>query len=443
MKRHAEAELFNWFNKKDRMPLVIRGARQVGKSTLVKLFCQNYGLTLIEINLEIWQLSSIEKSKFEINDLLEEIQLYANKVITDKTVIFFDEIQESPKMLRLLRYFYEMHPEIAVIAAGSLLEIVLADEKFSFPVGRIEFYHLGPMTFFEFLEACNENILLEHIKAKRFSTAVHEKALGLFQKYLFIGGMPKAVLSYINKTSLVEIRNIQQQILQTYLADFPKYNQRIDFKRISRVFSSIATQVGKKVIYQNFDRESKSREIKRVIELLVDARIALPCVHSNASKVPLLAGKDESIFKLFFIDVGLMNCLLRTEFINLQGDHLTKGAIAEQFVAQHLAYLEGPNLTPNLTYWLRDKGSQKGEIDFLIQKSNVIIPIEVKSDKSGTLKSLFYFVYDNKWAQAIKVSCHPFSKTLIKHKIHDSVVNIDLIELPIYAVETLLEMQWE
>lgn len=444
MKRRAEQDLFEWFHRSSRMPLIIRGARQVGKSTLVKLFCESQKLELIEINLEKEKLKSVNAESFSIQNVLDEIQLKTKKVITPLSVIFLDEIQEQPKLLSSLRYFYEERPDVAVIAAGSLLEIALKSENFSFPVGRIEFYHLGPMTFTEYLWATNNKLLSEKISNLDFSPGVHESAKEELRKFYYIGGMPKAIKTYIEEKSLISVRRIQDQILQTYTADFPKYNARIQIERIQRVFTSTILQLGKKIIYQRIDPNAQARDTRRIIELLTDARVLLPCYHSDGNSIPLMGESDSSIQKLYFLDIGLMNCLMRLDFETIdqefENTFNTKGIISEQFVAQHLAYIHGGATSPELFYWLRDKGSQKGEIDFLLQSKNQILPIEVKSTASGHLKSLFYFAKEKKKENAIRISLDVFSKEKVAHQIAGQPSNINLTNLPLYAVESILKI---
>ncbi|MFA5582906.1 MAG: ATP-binding protein [Bacteriovoracaceae bacterium] len=441
MKRAAEEHLWAWFNKQDRRPLIIRGARQVGKSTLVKLFAQRSGLDLLEINLEKMRLTSTEKDHFDIQSLLDEIQLKTKKSMSKKTIIFFDEIQESPSLLKFLRYFYEERPEIAVIAAGSLLEIALKKEDFSFPVGRVEFYHLGPMTFSEFLLATDNEFLLSKIQERDFSEAVTTEAKRQLNLYYYIGGMPKAVSTYIEEKSIASVRDIQEQIIQAYIADFPKYNSRIDVGRVEKVFYSVINQIGKKIIYQKLDEGRSSRDIKKALELLIDARVILKCNHSNANTVPLMGEMDDSIFKIYFLDVGLVNAIMRLDFETIdqemKNNFNTKGMIAEQFIAQHLAYLHNEKRGPELFYWLRDKGSQKSEIDFLIQRKDQIIPIEVKSSAAGHLKSLFYFAKEKRKKKAIKVSLDNYSTQSVRHIIDGEEIEFELEGLPQFAIETI------
>jgi len=435
MKREAIKDLKSWLKDKYKKPLILRGARQVGKSTLVHLFCQEEKLDLIEINLEIERLTSIEKDNFVLQDLLDELQFKKNKIISSNSLIFFDEIQESPILLKFMRYFYEQRPDLNIIAAGSLLEIALQSENFSFPVGRIQFYHLGPMSFKEFLWATGQDFLQQKLSQFEFSHELHTAALRSLRDYYYVGGMPEAVKVFSETKSLIQMRSIQNQILQTYQADFPKYNKRINVRRIERVFSAMANIIGEKIIYSKLDYESSSRDIKRIVELLLDSRVILPCYHSDGNQVPIEGEIDLKIYKPYFIDIGLLNSTLRMDLdtldLEFKNDFATKGIIAEQFVAQHLNFIAGPNLSPKLYYHLRDKGTQKAEIDFLFENNNSIYPIEVKSTSQGHLKSLKYFCNQKKSKIGIKVS-------LAKFMIEDNFTkNSKLVSLPIYAIEYL------
>jgi uncharacterized protein len=437
MKRIALDDLKHWYHGPHRKPLILRGARQVGKSTLVRLFSKQENLELIEINLEIETLSSIQDEDFKLPALLDEIQLKKRKVFKDNTLIFFDEIQESPKLLKLLRYFYEDAPHLKVIAAGSLLEIALRSDDFSFPVGRVDFYHLGPMSFKEFLWATGQDFLDQKLSRFEFTTELHKAAIIALKDYYYVGGMPEAVKVFCETNSKVEMRQIQNQIIQAYQADFSKYNKRINASRIARVFNSLANKIGEKIIFTKLDSESTSRDIKRIVELLIDSRVILPCYHTDAFKGPLMAGVDDKIFKTYFIDIGLLNAILRLDLDSIdfefKNNFQTKGVIAEQFIAQHLNFFEAPSLAPNLFYHLKDKGVQKAEIDFLIEEKKSLYPIEVKSTAKGHLKSLKYYCLDKKTSVAIKFSLDPFRVD------DDFVPDTKLITLPLYAVDYLKE----
>lgn len=441
MIRSAEQNILAWYKKSDRPPLVLRGARQVGKSTLVRQFCARYNIQYIEINLEKTRLTSTKADHFEIQKLLDEIQFLTNKKITPESLIFFDEIQDDPNLLKLLRYFYEEAPKIPIIAAGSLLEIVLSQNEISFPVGRVEFLNLGPMTFFEFLKAFQQDLLIEKMLNFEFSPALHARAMELLKVYTYTGGMPKVIAQYCETKSLIETRSLQIQIIESYKADFPKYGRRLDLERIERIFESSATHLAKKIKYQEIDSHSKAREVRRCIEMLVQARILSTCNHCEASSPPLWATEDSEIFKLYFLDIGLVNAIHGLDSITLEKEFnnqfATKGFIAEQLVAQHLVSFYGPSSSPRLNFWLRDKGAHKGEIDFLVQQKNEIIPIEVKASASGHLKSLFYFAKDKHLNKAIKISPSPFLIKDTSHILDGQPIQIKLIELPIYAVELL------
>lgn len=444
MKRIAEEHLLQWFSKKNRQPLIIRGARQVGKSTLVKLFCESQKLQLIEVNLEKTKLLSTRNDSFSIQELLDEIQLKTKKTINNETILFLDEIQESPALLKFLRYFYEERPDLAVIAAGSLLEIALKKNSFSFPVGRVEFYYLGPMSFTEFLWATDNQFLNQKIENLDFSLPVIKEAKAALKNYYYVGGMPRAVKTFVEEKSLVPVREIQSQILQTYVADFPKYNARIQIERIDRVFNSTINHLGKKIIYQKLDPGSQARDTRRIIDLLIDAKVLLPCYHSESNSIPLAGESDDTIFKLYFLDVGLVNAMMRLDLEAIDQEMNTnfnsKGMIAEQFIAQHLAYLGNHSLGPKLYYWLKDKGSQKGEIDFIVQEKNNIYPLEVKAAEAGHLKSLFYFCQAKKKEIGLKVSLDNFSINMKSHIIGEQKVNVKLISIPQYAIEQLFKI---
>lgn len=408
MDRQALLHLDLWFQRSNRKPLIIRGARQVGKSTLVRLFAKKKKLSLIEVNLESLRLRSLESENPNVNDVLAEIEGKLQVDISEKTILFFDEIQQQPKLLPLLRYFYEDHPHLPIICAGSLLEFTLEAHKFSMPVGRIEYFHLSPMTFFEFLEALNLGKLLKQLCKSEAVLKPHE--FELLTKnlliYFFVGGMPEAIKIYIETKNFKEVRNVHRSIIQTYRDDFPRYSSSSQLPRIEEIFQRLPQVLGKKVKYTEISQDFQSRDIKKVLLLLKQARILHFCYHTNASKLPLAAQSDHSVFKLYFLDVGLFNYMMGATWDSirdLQDVHLlTKGIIAEQFAAQHLAYIENGLEEPNLFYWLRDKKNENAEVDFIISYLGKVTPIEIKSGQSGRLKSLVQFVEKNKVSQAFR-----------------------------------------
>ncbi len=424
--------LNKWWHRKDRTPLIIRGARQVGKSTLVKIFSQNNNIDLVEINLEQIKLKSTQQEEIKIDEILLEIEVVKQIKINKDTLLFFDEIQESPALLKSLRYFYEERPELSVIAAGSLLEFLLNDNEYSFPVGRVDFLNLYPMTFSEFLLALNERSLAEAIINGIYKDFLHDRILHFYNVYNWLGGMPQAIKTYHETKSPVEVEGVLARILTSFKLDFSKYRKRFNTERAGRIFDSLPLVLGKKIIYQQLDRESKTRDIKDAVELMIQARIIIPCYHSNASGIPVSASRDISVFKLYFLDIGLYHHSLGLSYKHFMQDknyHLiTKGFSAEQFIAQHLVDQGYFNKDHYLLYWLRDKKIQNAEIDFLIQVEDQIVPIEVKSGESRQLKSLEVFYKEKTNTTGIKYS---MNKASVEEFCHKKLVN-----LPLYMVES-------
>lgn len=441
--RFACDDLVKWYKQNDRAPLIIRGARQVGKTALVRMFAQKLKLDLIELNLEKIKIKSIHADHLDINKVLDEIQILSKKKIENNSIVFLDEIQSDPKMIQVLRYFYEDKPKIAIVAAGSLLEFAIKNSDFSFPVGRVQFYYLGPMSFNEFLIATGNNLLFEAFSKLKFNESSHYLGLELLKKFLYIGGMPKAVQRYVESESIMEVREVQEEIITSYQADFPKYQKRINVDRVEKIFRSTAFHLGEKIIWQKLDRESSSKEIRKIVELLIDAKVLIPVYHCEGSGVPLQATIDESIMKLFFLDIGLVNAIHKLDFVSFEREFferfITNGLIAEQFVAQHLCFFNGGKHPPELNYWLRDKGIQKGEVDFLIQFKNNIFPIEVKSGSGNRSKSIFYFCSEKKCLHPVKLTVNPYSISEHSQKIigKDKPIKIKVLNLPLYAIEML------
>lgn len=439
MKRVYENDLEKWYHGHDRKPLILRGARQVGKSTLVRLFAERIGADLIEINLEKRSFKSLLTEHFDIHDWIIEIESIARKKIQNKTIIFIDEIQVQIKALAMLRYFYEERPDIAVISAGSLLEIALHNEEVNFPVGRVSFMWIGPMTFGEFLMAQGHDDLYQRILSNELLELHHQMLLDELKKYYFIGGMPKAIKTFLETKSLIEVRNIQNEIIQTYQEDFSKYGKRINTDRLTSVFKKLPFHLGVKLIYQHLDRESKSSEIKKCIELFIRANILIPTYHTDGNTLPLKSQMDMNVFKIYFLDIGLVNCLHEFSWdgFNKVFDDVfsTKGFLAEQFVAQHMAYQINKTTAPELMYWLRDKDSSKAEIDFLVSAHDTILPIEVKSQSGGKLKSLKVFAEVKSHSLAYKLSKNWFDQELIKIS-NEKVLKVE--SWPLYAIESLI-----
>lgn len=455
MKRLAQNELKAWHQNKKRKPLILRGARQVGKSTLVRQFATEQNLDLIEINLERHPYLDPIFQTLDTKKILAELETIVGKTILKKdTLLFLDEIQATPQALAALRYFYEDHPDLAVVCAGSLLEFSLAKHNFSMPVGRIEYLHLGPMTFLEFLMALNEPYLvtlLQNFKLnENWPQTAHQKLLDYHRLYLFIGGMPESILTYSQTQSLTQVQNVHRSIIQTYQDDFAKYGKNSrQLSLLHQIFLTLPKFIGTKIKYSNIARESKSAKVKEGLDLLIKARLLHPAYHSSASGLPVSATQNLNIYKLYFLDCGLFNSLCGTNWKTLNEMNertlINEGALAEQFIAQHLAYIESGREAPHLNYWLSESQSQNSEIDFLMGLNNAVLPIEVKAGKSGTLKSLQHFIYNKKIKVALRFDLNPPSVQNIKHKLTGTIHNEETVEfklmtLPLFMVESIFKL---
>lgn len=431
MKRKAEADLLVWYKQKKRKPLILRGARQVGKSTLVKLFAKENKLELIEVNLEKSKIESFNSDEIEIDIIIQEIEYKTKARFTKKTLLFLDEIQANPRAIMALRYFFEDRPEVAIIAAGSLLEFVLNDHTISMPVGRVEYYHLGPLTFEEFLLAKGEKRIVEDLCEKPFEVSflLFNKLQRYLMEYFYVGGMPEAVSTFCETKSFVEVEKVHRSIIETYRDDFPKYATKAEAVNLGQLIKLIANHVGKKIKYSELLKDVKHAPIKKALLLLENAKIIFRCSHSNASGIPLGSQIEESVFKVYFLDIGLLNHLLgidAEDILNSESNKeilLIRGVLAEQFVAQQLKYSSQKFASETLFYWLKDLKKEGAEIDFLIQKSSGIIPIEVKSNKSGTLKSLFVFMQLKELKKAIRFDMKKRKPDEIIENMNTSIFN--------------------
>ena len=444
--RYAENHLKEWYQSRRRKPLVLRGARQVGKSTLIRQFAANNQMTLAEINLERHLYRDAVFKTLDLNRIMHELEAVAGqKINSEDTILFLDEIQGTPHAIQALRYFYEERPDLPVVGAGSLLEFTLADHHFSMPVGRITYYHLGPLTFKEFLSATSpdlEKYLTEFRIGEEIPLAAHKKLLNYQREYLFVGGMPEAVQLFIDDGSLTEVTAVQRSIADTYQDDFAKYAKQKDLVLLQQVFRYIPRGLGKKVKYSNMVREEPSIRVKNVIELLANARICHQVFHCHCTGIPLYADINPSAYKLLFMDVGMVNHICGNDWLFLESVDerglVNEGRLAEQFIGQHLLH---PHQTPQLSYWLREGKSSNAEVDYVISRGNMIVPIEVKAGKSGALKSLQQFVFRKRVGTAVRFDLNPPSvqnvKNVMRTKDGNHGVEYTLMSLPLYMVEEL------
>lgn len=413
MKRAHTQYLINWLSQKNRKPLVIRGARQVGKTWLIRDLAKSAAKTLIEINFERSpNLASLFESNSAKEILINLSAVFNQDIHPHQTILFLDEIQAVPQLLAKLRWFAEDLPELPVVAAGSLLEFTLAEHTFSMPVGRITYLHLEPLSFEEFLLADHHLGLIEYLEAFNFNqsipTAIHAQLMQLFKEYIVIGGMPEAVLSWITEKSLPRIHQIQYDILATYRDDFSKYHGRLQISRLEEIIVHVPKNLGQKFVYSRVNSTIHTNAIKQALDLLIKAKICTIVKSTAANGVPLEAETKDKVSKVIFLDVGLCCSALGIGIHQLQSiesiQFINQGGLAEQVVGQLLRTIEPPYAEPHLYYWLREGKNVQAELDYVLQFENKVIPIEVKAGKTGALKSLQTYIQLKKPIHGIRVN---------------------------------------
>lgn len=454
LERYELANLNQWFNSENRKPLLMRGPRQVGKTSLVRHFAKQAKLQLVEVNLELQQTLRASFCQMDPEKVLKDIQIELGVKIGKHSLLFIDEIQFVPEAIQGLRYFYELRPGIPLIAAGSLLEFVLSDHDFSMPVGRIEMFYMGPMKFSDFLKARKQpqlyKTLTQFTLSQELTVLEHKKFLDYFIEYLQIGGMPEAIREFVQTESFEKVRKIQKNILQSYRDDFAKYAKRIPIERIDRVFKYAISNIGKKVKYSEIDPNEQSKSLLLAIELLEKAGVIYRVFHSAGSGIPLEVSKQDKIFKFLFMDIGLVSAALNLDaeeinkiYFNPPLDVLLlhRGMISEQFVGQSLLY-DQTNEKKSIYYWLRDQQSNKAEVDFLIEKGLQIIPIEVKAGRTGNIRSLVEFIRDKCSKENSSRIAYKFGiKQLSVRETKIENVTLKVYELPIYLSERLWDIR--
>lgn len=433
MKRDIYSALLSWKAAKNRQPLLIRGARQTGKTYIINEFGQTEYKSLITLNFERNPEYKDIFSTFDPQEILERISLYTGKKIeSGETLLFLDEIQECPKAITSLRYFYEEMPQIHIIAAGSLLEFTLSSENFRMPVGRIQYLFLFPLSFGEFLTAIGESELRAFVvdisKLEKTPENLHLKLIEYVRKYFIIGGMPAVVQEYISTRNIFDCQKIQRSILDTYSDDFAKYARKSKHQYLKKVFNAVPGMVGQKFVYTQVDREIKSRDLKEALELLETAGVVNRIRQVNGVGLPLAASINESYFKVIFLDVGLLHAISGIYAETAMEKDLAaifKGAVAEQFAGQELIAYQNTFTKPTLFYWGRQAKNSTAEIDYLIELDAQIIPVEIKSGSTGRMKSLHFFIDYYLSKKAVKISQAPF------------LAGNPILSLPFYAMESI------
>lgn len=441
-KRNLLNLLNKWKSADNRKPLIIRGARQTGKTAVVEMFAKSFS-NYIYLNLERDADKQLFEKGRDLEDIISAIELAKKKVLKEKdTLLFIDEIQNSQKALQMLRYFYEDFPDIYVIAAGSLLEAVMKREGFSFPVGRASFLYLYPVTFDEFLSAIGEDKLLEHIKNITLSSppvpAVHEMIIKTFHHYLLVGGMPEVVAEYAKKRTFQSLVKIKEELIESFEEDITKYSTTAEAKYVKHVLRFAPNYIGERVKYENFANGGyKSREMKRAFDLLEYAML-ITRVYGNPEVTPPMRPNFNVTPKLLFLDSGLVAHklgLTENEVQIKDLNSLFRGVIAEQIVGQTFCSAE-PEKRTQPFFWYRNSPGSTAEIDFLFQHNNNLVPVEIKSGKSGRLRSLHQFMLASSCDMAIRL----YSGELCEETVLLEDKKYKLISVPFYLQWRLKEL---
>ena len=431
LNRKIDSDLLSWMQEPDRKPLLLRGARQVGKSSAVRYLAKQFDYFL-EINFELDKNARdlFAKDDLSPQKLCQELAaIYETPIIPGRTLLFLDEIQSSPSAISSLRFFYERYSDLHIIAAGSLLEFALQALP-SFGVGRIRSMFMYPMNFFEFLNACNHQLLLQAIQnadcKNPLSEQMHKKIIELLKKFFILGGMPEVISAYVYKNDLLSCQRILDDLIISLRSDFSKYSDKAPVLQISAVFDSVAAQMGKKFIFANVSKDYSHRQLKEGLELLKMSGLVIPVIHSAANGIPLGAEIDIKKQKILLLDTGIFQRLLGLPLSDLLiSDDFTlinKGNIAELFTGLELLKSSSCYEQKNLYYWHRENKSSNAEVDYVIQAGKNIIPIEVKSSTKGAMQSMRLFLEEKDPPFGIRTSLENFGELS------------DIKIIPLYAI---------
>lgn len=444
--RHIDQALIAWKNSPRHKPLLLRGARQVGKSSSVAHLAQEFD-NCVEINFERKPIyHKIFQGDLDAKHIVETIvTLTGEKIIPGKTLLFFDEIQMCKEAILSLRFFWEDLPDLHVIAAGSLLEFAL-NEIPTFGVGRIHSMFMYPMSFDEFLGALGmDDIYNTKRKATQDSplqTVIHEQLVSLFRTYLLVGGMPECVDTWVTTHSYDSCQDVQKEIIYTYEVDFAKYKKQANVNLLRLTLHSTAHQIGSKFIYSQVSRDYRSTQIKESLNLLTLAGLISPVYCTSANGFPLGAEADEKCVKYLFLDSGLLLALLGVDYGSISqiseeilvgnaADLVNKGHITEMVAGLEMMKYMSADHTPSLYFWMRDAKNSMAEVDYIIAKNMEILPIEIKAEVRGGMKSLYSFVESKSIHHAVRSSLENFGK------FQKDKCEIDIF--PLYALSNLIQ----
>ena len=438
-KRRIDIALRQWSNEKRLKPLMLRGARQIGKTSAVRNLGKHFK-NFVEINFENKDQASAKKVFSQHSDphiiCGELTALSGKRIVPGKTLLFLDEIQNCPDAISALRYFYEQMPTLHVIAAGSLLEFAL-EEIPSFGVGRIDSMYMYPFSFSEFLDAMGHETLAKLIAEanpeKPLSEPIHEKIVEYLKDFLIIGGMPEVVAEFVETHDFLRCQKILNSLLVSFRSDFAKYKNRIPAARINEVFSSVAQQAEGKFIYEHVSKNLNNEQVKKSLELLLMAGLSYQITHSAADGLPLGARINPKYRRVIPFDTGIYQRILNLDISGIllsnDFDAINKGAVAEIFVGCELKKNAPFYSDEELYCWVREKKNANAQIDFVVQRGETIAPVEVKSGKQGKMQSMWYFMKEKNIYYGIRTSLENFCK----------YQNIEVY--PLYAIGNIVKSE--
>ncbi len=434
--------LAGWKEKATRKPLILRGARQVGKTSAVLMFAEKYFKNTVYINLDKADHAKLFKEDISLDDFEKIIQIkFHQTIIPGETLVFIDEIQNSLSLIKLLRFFYEEKPELHVIAAGSLLQVRIDREGFSLPVGRVEYAYLYPLDFFEYLEAMGEGDLAGYLKEVKSNEiipeAIHNTAINLFYEYAMVGGMPEIIKYYSQNKDINELESIYSSLSTSYSEDVYKYASSADVKYLIHIIEKLPYYAGTAITYEKFGESNyRSREMGKAFDLLEKAMLINKLQATKSVELPLM-GQSKRPKKLLFLDVGLINHQIgiRGDFLEMKDlNNLYKGRISEQIVGQNILaqFMQCPL---DIFYWAKEKEKGRAEVDYCLSHNNQIVGIEVKSGVTRNMKSLLSFGGVVKNAKLIRIYGGPRSREKVKY----AGKSLFLESIPFYLITRMLE----
>ncbi len=433
MKRSIEDDLNHWKTEPLRMPLLIRGARQVGKSFTIEKFGKDNFTQTVTVNFELKPTLKDCFRDLDPKNIIREVELALNvKIQPGTTLLFLDEVQFCPEAITSLRYFKELMGDLHVIAAGSLLEFALVDKNISFPVGRVQSIYMRPLSFLEFLTVMGEDQLIQFILNFELRTkvgqAVHERLIDLVRLYFFVGGMPGAIARYQATNSLQDCQNYLMALITLYRDDMAKYATKTQYKHLQNLFDRAPESVGLRFKYSYIDPDAKSRDLKTALDYLTWAGLLNSVLASSAGGMPLQAQVKSKVQKLLYLDIGMLQTALRVDPLLFFREDLTlihTGALAEQFVGQELIAYANPHDRTQLYFWEREKKNSSAEVDYVLPLGSHIVPIEVKAGPTGKLRSINIFLEEKNSPFGIRIC----SSTPIKAT--------PIVTLPFYLISQL------